>query len=287
MDNRAKLAFTFASMLIALGLLLIVEAQNFGKLRLIFCDVGQGDGILMITPGSRQIVVDGGPGTKIVDCLSQKMPFWDKTIEMVILSHPQRDHLEGLIEVLARYKVKIIATTGIKNETELFKAWRQAVEREKTEEIVLAAGNSLVADRLEIEVLWPSIGKLEEWQSLPPSDLNQSSIVLRANFDQFCAYLTGDLPKEMLESLIEKDCQILKISHHGSKTGTNEQILDFANPQVAIIQVGSNNFGHPHKEVLDLLESKDIKILRNDTEGIIETESDGKAFKIKKDREIK
>src|SRR3989344_7429774 len=98
LDQKSKLTLIFAIIFAVLGVLFIVESQKAGKLRLIFCDVGQGDGILIVTPKGKQAVVDGGPGTKVVDCLSSKMPFWDRTIEMMILTHAQEDHMEGQIE---------------------------------------------------------------------------------------------------------------------------------------------------------------------------------------------
>src|SRR3990167_9467766 len=169
MDQRHKILLTLALILAALGLLVIVQTQSLGKLRLVFCDVGQGDGMLLITPGGRQVVVDGGPGTKIVDCLGQKMPFWDRTIEMVVLTHPQKDHLEGLLSVLSRYKVKMIATTGVENETELFKAWQTAIKAEDASIYTPKAGDSLILDSgrsqaSSIDVLWPTQDKLELWK---------------------------------------------------------------------------------------------------------------------------
>jgi len=286
MDQRHKILLTFALILAALGLLVIVQTANLGKLRLVFCDVGQGDGMLLITPSGKDIVVDGGPGTKIVDCLGQKMPFWDRTIEMVVLTHPQKDHLEGLLSVLSRYKVKMIATTGVENETELFKAWQTAIKAEGAKIYVPKAGDRLVLDSVRgqtssMDVLWPTKDKLELWKLAGLSELNKSSVVLRLQMDGFCAYLTGDIPKEILEGLIDGTCQVLKISHHGSKTGTNQEILDSIDPKVAIIQVGKNSFGHPHKEVLDLLASKGVKIYRNDINGIVEIESNGESYKVK------
>src|SRR3989344_5760897 len=255
MDQRHKILLTFALILAALGLLVIVQTANLGKLRLVFCDVGQGDGMLLITPSGKDIVVDGGPGTKIVDCLGQKMPFWDRTIEMVVLTHPQKDHLEGLLSVLSRYKVKMIATTGVENETELFKVWQTVIKikAEGAKIYVPKAGDRLVLDSVRgqtssMDVLWPTKDKLELWKLAGLSELNKSSVVLRLQMDGFCAYLTGDIPKEILVGLIDGTCQGLKISHHGSKTGTNQEILDSIDPKVGIIQVGKNSFGHPHKE---------------------------------------
>jgi competence protein ComEC len=295
MDQKTKILLTLALIFLGLGCLVIFQVQSLGKLHLVFCDVGQGDGILMITPGGKQIVVDGGPGSKIGDCLSQKMPFWDRTIEMVVLTHPERDHLEGLLEVLARYKVEMIVTTGIKNNTELFSAWQKAVDQEGAKIYTPKAGDRLVLDSTgdrtsSIEILWPTSEKLELWKLAGLSETNESSIVLRVSLGPpnppaggggFCAYLTGDLPKESLQPLIDKPCQVLKVSHHGSKTGTNQEIINAVEPAVAVIQVGKNNFGHPQKEVLELLQSKGVKILRNDTNGIVEVVTDGKSYQIK------
>lgn len=271
---------TFALIFAGLGLLFIFGAQDAGRLRIIACDVGQGDGILIVSPNGQQIIIDGGPGTKIVDCLGNKMPFWDRTIEMIVLTHPQRDHLEGLLGVLNRYKVKMIVQTEVENQTELYRQWQKQVEEEGAKKYRPKAGDRLIVGKMAFDVLWPTEEKLELWKLAEPRDLNESSIVMRLSSGQFCAYLTGDIPKEILEKLIDKPCQVLKIAHHGSKTGTNEQILNLARPQMAIIQVGKNSFGHPHKEVLDFLSSKGVKILRNDINGIITIKSDGETFRV-------
>lgn len=287
--QKTKLILFISLVLIILGFLFVLESQRAGRLRMIFCDIGQGDGMLVVTPDGKQIVIDGGPGTKIVDCLSSKMPFWDHTIEMMFLTHPQQDHMQGQIEIFKRYKVEKVGWTTVENETELFKQWQQSLKEEGSQVYVAKADDRLNIKKLSIDILWPSQDKLNQWQYLRPEDLNETSIVLRLEYHEpgsgysspageFCAYLTGDLPKEILEALLLEKCQLLKISHHGSKTGTNQQILDSIDPEIAIIQVGKNRFGHPHQEVLDLLQSKNIKVLRNDKHGIIEIETDGNRF---------
>jgi len=300
-----KLLLTSALFFVCFGLLLIFQSQNLGQLRIIACDVGQGDGILLISSSGKQILVDGGPGTKIADCLSQKMPFWDRTVEMVVLTHPERDHLEGLLEVLARYKVKMIMTTGVVNDTELFRAWQKAIGDEGAKIYTPKAGDRLVIDSisgrtLSMDVLWPTSEKLAIWKIVPPTELNESSIVLKVNLgpsvfdpeaqtrraDGFCAYLVGDIPRETLEKVLTGKCQVLKISHHGSKTGTNQAILDSVDPKIAIIQVGKNSFGQPSKEVIDLLESKGVNIYRNDLNSIIEISTNGKNLNVKSERKI-
>lgn len=301
MDAKSKIALTLAVIFAGLGLLLILSLQNMGKFRLIACDVGQGDGMLLVSPSGKQIVVDGGPGTKIADCLSQSMPFWDRTVELVVATHAQKDHMEGLLEILARYKVKMIATTKVNNGSELYRAWEKAVENEKAKVYVPKSGDQIILDRkqgqtLSMDVLWPPFAKasegepsIEEWWERPPHDLNEAAVVLRVNYGPstssgFCVYLTADIPKETLQGLVDRQCQVLKISHHGSKTGTNEKIVNEVRPRLAIIQVGKNSYGHPTKEVIDLLTSNEVKILRNDINGIIEITSDGKSFQAKSEK---
>src|SRR3989344_3258065 len=282
-DPRTRILLMLGILLAGLGAIVILQAQSLGKLRMIFCDVGQGDAILVITPGGREILVDGGPGSRVLGCLSNNMPFWDRTVEAVFLTHPQQDHMEGLVGVLANYKVKMIGTTGIRNNTALFNVWQKAAVDENAKIYYTPRkGDKLIVDSsrgldVTIEILWPPLEKIEQWGSDLPGDLNESSIVMRVTCGSICAYLTGDIPKEILETVVDKPCQILKVAHHGSKTGTNPVILDAARPQLAIIQLGKNNrFSHPHKEVVDLLNSKGIKILRNDELGTIEVDTDGK-----------
>ncbi|OGD92457.1 hypothetical protein A2697_02890 [Candidatus Curtissbacteria bacterium RIFCSPHIGHO2_01_FULL_41_44] len=289
MDQKTRFLLTLALIFVGLGLALIFQTQSLGKLRIIACDVGQGDGLLVITPGGRDVVIDGGPGSKIIDCLSQKMPFWDRSIDLMVVTHPQKDHMAGLLEVLARYKVKMIATTQVKNDTELFRAWQEATKNEGAKIYIPNIDDRLMLETLNLQVLWPGRGQIDQWGKSQPKDLNETSIVLRLEYGNFCAYLTGDIPKEIFVSLTLQgvplqSCQVLKVAHHGSKTGTNQEIIDLVKPAIAVIQVGKNSFGHPHKEVTDLLQSKGVKILRNDTNGIIEVESDGRSFKVKSEK---
>lgn len=296
MDKNLKILLFFAVMLIALGSILIKEVQSFGKLRLIFCDIGQGDGILIVTPSGHQVIIDGGSGTKIAECLGHNMPFWDRTIEVMLLTHPQKDHMEGQVEVFANYQVERVFTTGVKSESELYKVWEKALRSEMADIYTPKAGDTVILEsirgqtskevgplkgNLALEILWPDAESLKLWQSESPRDLNVSSIVMRLTYGQLCAYLTGDVTKEILETIIDSQCQILKIAHHGSKTGTSQMIVDLAKPKIAVIQVGKNSYGHPHKEVFDLLNANKVRVLRNDELGTIEINTDGKSLSIK------
>lgn len=281
MDGRTKIYFTAGLVFVGLGLLFISQVRTLGKLRLVFCDVGQGDGILIITPGGKQILVDGGPGKKITECLSSKMPFWDRNIELMIPTHPQQDHIEGQIDVFEKYQVRRVAYTGEENKAQFFVQWKKDLQNEGSRVTITKRGDRIIVGDVSMEVLWPSTEKEEEWKQKEPTDLNESSIVLRLSWGGFCAYLTGDIPKEILDTVADRKCQILKVAHHGSKTGTDLETVAKIAPKIAVIQVGKNNrFGHPTQEVLDLLGNGHLQILRNDLLGTIEIDYDGKGIKI-------
>ncbi|KKR50736.1 MAG: Competence protein ComEC [Candidatus Curtissbacteria bacterium GW2011_GWA1_40_16] len=277
MDNKSKAILTISLCLFVLGILAIAASGKLGRVRIIACDVGQGDGILIITPGGRDVVIDGGPGSKIADCLSRYMPFWDRTVEMMVLSHPQQDHMEGQMAVFANYKVEHMVTTGVKNDTELHREWQKALVAEGSKVYKPVAGDSISVDGVNFEVLWPASVRYNIWEVAPPTDVNESSVILRLSYSGQCAYFTGDIPKEILEMVADRNCSILKVAHHGSKTGTSPRVLEEIKPAVAIISVGKNNrFGHPHKEVVDMLEAAHSKILRNDQLGNVEVDLDSK-----------
>jgi len=277
MDIKSKAILAISVFLLVLGILAISASFKLGRLRIIACNVGQGDGLLILTPGGREVIIDSGPGSKISDCLSRYMPFWDRTIEMVVLTHPQQDHIEGQMAVFANYSVGTVVTTGIENDTQLYREWYKALVSERSKVYKPTAGDKIQIGAVVFDVLWPTAEKYSLWKLAPPSDVNQSAVILRLNYGGRCAYFTGDIPKEILETVAKSPCAILKVAHHGSSTGTSRQILDQIRPAVAIISVGANNrFGHPNKEVIDLLESAKSKILRTDKLGDIEVDLDSK-----------
>lgn len=279
MDVRSRIYLTAGLVFMVLGVLLVSQVQSLGRLRLIFCDVGQGDGILIITPGGKQILVDGGPGKKISECLSSKMPFWDRNIELMIPTHPQQDHIEGQIDVFEKYHVGQVLYTGVENKAQFFEQWKNDLKKEGSGVITAKRGDRIDAGNVSLEILWPSAEVEEDWKQKEPADLNQSSIVLRLSWGSFCAYFTGDITREILDGLVDKQCQVFKVAHHGSKTGTDEEIIAKIAPKIAVIQVGKNNrYGHPTQEVLDLLTERGVKILRNDLLGNVEIDIDGKTF---------
>ena len=225
-----------------------------GRLHLVFCDVGQGDAIL-ISYLQNQVLIDGGPDNKILECLSKKMPFWDRKIEMIVLTHPEKDHETGLIDVLKRYSVKYFVSNNLQKSSTSVKS-----------------GDQIKIGPLRFLVLWPpkNYGMTNE--------LNDSSVVLKLSFGYSQALFTGDISEKIEQQIDLEEIEILKVAHHGSKFSTSKEFLSKIKPKLAIISVGENRFGHPTPEVLERLKQAGVKVLRTDQQGNIEIVSDGRGW---------
>ena len=254
-------------------------------LHLIFCDVGQGDAVL-VQKGSNQILIDGGPDEQVLECLSDNLPFWDRNIEMAVLTHSEADHVTGLISVLERYNVEYFVINNIAKDTDRFWRFRENLIKEGAKIYNPKAGEEIKIADIDFTVLWPkerlnSGAKNVLGAASYSGDLNETSVVLRLSFGDFCALLVGDIGAET-ESQLDKvtPCQVLKVPHHGSKYSSSEEFLKHVKPDLAVISVGKNSFGHPTEEALDRLKSTGAKILRTDQNGEIEIVSDGKSWQL-------
>ncbi|MEK7537101.1 MAG: ComEC/Rec2 family competence protein [Patescibacteria group bacterium] len=254
-----------------LVLTFVVEFRGEYGLKVYFFDVGQGDSIFIETEEKKQILIDGGPDNKVVQKLSEAMPFWDRTIDLVILTHPDKDHILGLIEVLKRYRVKGIIETGIECGKAECVVWKELKEKEKAPVIFVKLGDSLILnENTKILILNPFADMAGE----KISKANNSSIVAKLIYDGYSILLTGDIEKHIEEKLVlagvDIDSDYLKIPHHGSKTSTTEEFLEKISPLSAFISLGKNNsYGHPHDEVTGRLEKRNIKYYRTDELGTI------------------
>lgn len=244
-----------------------------------FLDVGQGDAIFIKTPDDRQIIIDGGPDSSVLSKLSDLMGFFDRKIDVVILSHPDLDHVQGLIEVLDKYKAEYIVQSGIEKDSDEFIAWQKVLEKQKNlgaKIINVKAGYLIELGDIEINVIFP----LEDLLGQKMGEIsNENSVVINMTYGQESFLFTGDIginiEKKIIESGQDIDCEVLKVGHHGSKYSTSEDFLQAATPQVAIIEVGKNSYGHPTQEILQRLEKFGIQIFRTDIDGDIKIMSDG------------
>jgi competence protein ComEC len=281
--RNKKLSLILLGALFGLNILawtavLALGLNNF--LEINFFDVGQGDSIFIETPSQNQILIDGGPGSSVLEKLGREIPFWDRTIDLVVLTHPEADHMSGLIEVLKRYKVENVLWTGVKKDTSEYEKWSKTLEKEVANVIIARAGEKITAGKAEIEVLWP----LESMENKELSESNDSSVILRMVYGQKSFLFTGDAAKISEESLVSGgaliDSDVLKIGHHGSKTSSSDEFLEKISPEIGVIEVGrENKYGHPNQDVLDRLLKYAIKILRTDIDGDIKMISDGKIIK--------
>ena len=292
---KRTIAVGFISSIILVGIFLYQSASlNNGKLNIVFCNVGQGDAIFIRSPSGKDILVDAGPNNKVLDCLSRHMPFWDKTIEIAILTHPHSDHLNGFLDVLKNYKVLSFVTLDLKNNTSSFKAMLESLKEEKINIGFVYEGDRFIfKDGLSISIVGPSREFLVKTspRGLIGERNEFANVVSLIKFKNFSALLTGDSQREELKEALRLSANwriaqgkisILQVPHHGSKTGLTEELLNQANPKLAVISVGQmNKYGHPATEIIELLKNKGIKILRTDEHGEIEISTDGLTWAVK------
>ncbi|MDO8524293.1 MAG: ComEC/Rec2 family competence protein [bacterium] len=275
--NTSIKYYLFAILILGLGNIFVWQFVwgLDSQLRAVFFDIGQGDSIFIETPQKHQILIDGGPSNKVAEKLGKEMPFWDKTIDLVILTHPDYDHQRGLLDVLDNYKVNNIIWTGELSEGKTFESWLLKLQKEGAKISLAKAGAKVIAGNSRIDILYP----LE----LPKKDSknnNDSSIVARMVFGQTAFIFTGDANREAEQAIIANnesiESNVLKVSHHGSRSASSPGFLANVKPSIAVISVGANNsYGHPHQEVLSNLSESAIKVLRTDQMGDIKIFSDG------------
>ena len=287
--RKRNLSFLILAGLFFSNILAWITVYELSKppfLEVNFFEIGQGDAIFIVTPKKHQILIDGGPDSTILEKLAKEMPFWDRSLDLIILSHPEADHLSGLLEVLKRYKVENILWTGVVRNTSQYKEWLKLVEAESANVLIAKEGQRIKVGNLILDVLHP----FENLTGKKLENSNDTSIVNRLVFGQNSFLFTGDITKSVEKELINHsnsfklttlDSDVLKVAHHGSKSSSAEEFIEKVSPKIAVIQVGKNNrYSHPHQEVLDTLERYGITILRTDRDGDIKIFSDGENLKI-------
>lgn len=257
--------------------------ESSGLLEVSFLDVGQGDATYIETSSGVQVLIDGGRGDRaVLRELPKVMGFFDRSLDMVVATHPDSDHIGGLIDVLKRYDVDTILMTNNEGDSPAYDAFMDAVRREGAEVREVKRGEVYglgVGEQgsTTLTVLFPDrdVRKLEN---------NTSSIITRLSYGDVDVLLTGDSPSAIERYLVEIDgtalrSEILKVGHHGSRTSTDSQFLEMVKPRYGIISAGKDNdYGHPHKEVMETLSLYNVETLNTADVGRITIESDGKEF---------
>ncbi len=283
MGKAKKSSLLFLVILVGLNILgwLAVYDLSHQDFEVIFFDVGQGDSTLIKTPQGHHILIDGGPNSSVLEKLGKEMPFWERTVDLIILTHPEQDHLSGLIEVLRRYRVENILWTGVLKETAVFEEWQRLIKEEKANIYIAKAGELVLAGQTFLEIIHP----FESFENQKVQNVNNTSIAFRAVFGENSFLFTGDAFKEVERELVNSGVNlrsnVLQVGHHGSRTSTAPEFVAAVFPEVAVISAGKDNkFGHPNLEVLETLANYGILIFRTDQEGDIKIISNGKTYAI-------
>jgi competence protein ComEC len=262
----------------------VKSALADSNLEVVFFDVGQGDAIFIETPDGFQVLIDGGPGLAVLEKLGQEMAFYDRTIDLIILTHPEHDHYFGLFEVLKRYEIKNILWTGIVRDTAEWEEWMKLLEEEGANIIIAEAGQKIIIQQdplIFLEVLHP----FENLEGQETKYTNDTSIVAELVFNNVSFLLTGDITKKIEKQLVDEyidlESDILKVAHHGSKTSSSLEFVEAVSPSVAVISAGENRWGHPNQETLANLEEFGIDILITKELGDVKIISDGSNFNVK------
>ncbi|MDP3795368.1 MAG: ComEC/Rec2 family competence protein [bacterium] len=249
-----------------------------------FFDVGQGDSALIIGPNNTQILIDGGPSAAVLERVGSTLGFFDRSIDLVVLTHPDKDHLAGLIDILDRYTVAAVLTTAATRETTLFKVWEEKLQKEGARIIYGRAGMwAEISPGIGLVVLSPG----EALAAAKTDKTNNASLVLKLVYGETSFLFTGDIERPVEELLVHQginlDADVLKVPHHGSKTSSSQNFLNAVTPEIAVFSLGNNNsYGHPHSEVVERFALSGAAIYRTDLQGTITVVSDGENLTVRK-----
>lgn len=251
------------------------EVTQSPYLQVHFLDVGQGDAALIQTPSGVEVLIDGGKDKRVMGELAKVMSFTDRHIDLVVGTHPDSDHIGGLIDVLRGFDVGSLLMTEHKGESDAAALYFDLASQEGAQIVYARRGQEFALDAsTTLRVLFPETD---------PSQMesNASSIILQLQYGSSVFLFTGDAPKSIEEYLVLAEGEnlqsdVLKVGHHGSRTSTSELFLEEVQPQYAVISAGSgNSYGHPHVEVTDMLFNKRVQMLETSQEGTITILSDG------------
>ena len=260
----------------------VYQRQSGDLLAVYFLDVGQGDAILIDSPTHRQVLIDGGKNRQVLSKIAQALPFGDKSIDVVIGTHPDADHIGGLPEVIARYDVDLFFEPGVESENNIDDELKRRIRDKNIPSLIARRGMVLnLGDGVRLTILFPT-QDVSNWET------NRASIVAKLEYEDISFLLTGDSPIGIEDALMKMnsrilDIDVLKLGHHGSRTSTSLKFSQVTTPEYAIISAGrDNSYGHPHQEVLNNLASVGAKILSTFENGTIKFETDGTTLQLNK-----
>jgi len=255
-------------------------------------DVGQGDAVLLRTPKGHTALIDGGPGaTPLLNGIGRNLPFWQRGIDLLVLTHPHQDHMMGLIEVLARYKVDQVVQTNFTATLGVQGEWMSAIERHAIPVHHARRGETIAFEgepEVSLRVLSPTTPDTQTIRG--DAEVNNSSVVLSLSYGKHTLLLEGDAQAEAEHDMVRQEgarlySQVLKVGHHGSDTSSTPQFVALVKPEVAIISVGRDNkYGHPSPQTLRTLQQYGARIYRTDLNGTVEVIADDDQMWVRSER---
>jgi competence protein ComEC len=256
----------------------IIHENRNGLLTIAFLNIGQGDSIFIESPTGTQVLVDGGPNNNLMKEISAVLPWYDRHIDMLVITNPDKDHFEGFISLLKKYKTDIVLEPGTQNKTGAYDFLEKEIMDKKISKILALRGQIIdLGGGAFLQILFPD----RDISGLNPND---GSIIIRLVYGSTSVMLQGDSTANIEHYLVNLDGEnlkstILKAGHHGSRTSSTEEYVKAVSSKWAIISAGKDNtYGHPHKEVLDILNKQKIISLATCSMGRIIFHSDGKEF---------
>jgi competence protein ComEC len=259
----------------------VILGQNNGKLIVAFLDVGQGDAVYIQAPNGNQVLIDGGVNKSVLRQLNKIMPFYDRSIDVIIATHPDKDHIGGLPDILDRYKIDFFLDSGNESDSSTYLELLRLTEAMGIKSIQAKRGMVIVLDnKVFLNILFPD-------RDVSLVESNTASVIAQLVYGETEFMLTGDSPKAIENYLVMLDGEnlesdVLKVGHHGSKTSSSEAFVGFVQPKYSVISAGKDNtYGHPHQEVLDILKQFGSTILSTQDKGMIVFKSDGENFFLK------
>ena len=239
-------------------------------------DVGQGDALFIESSSGTQVMFDGGPSRKVLGSLQRVMSPFDKTIDALIITNPDADHIGGFLDILKNYKVGVVLESGTLTDSKIYQNLREEMKKQNVPDILAKRGMRLnIGGGVVIDILFPD-RDVSEWAT------NDGSVVARLSYGKTSIMLTGDVGAKTEQIILTENSQmqlkstILKVGHHGSRTSSSSSFVKAVSPEYAFISDGkNNNYGHPHLETLETLTKFGAKIFRTDLLGTIVVKSDG------------
>jgi competence protein ComEC len=281
-SEYGKVVLVFIFLLISsVSIVTLFTHSVEGKLKVSFLDIGQGDSILIQTPSGKKMIIDGGPSNIVLTRLSDQLSYFDRDIDVMESTHPDSDHVTGLIPVLEKYVVRTILVSHATGTTAVFNDLQKHIDREDGDVHIASVGDVIdFHDGVLVHVLYPAGNYVPK-----KNDTNDASISVVVTYGDTSFLLTGDLPsieeQKLIDAGLPKNITAYKAGHHGSKYSSGEQLLSYIRPEYSVISAGKNNtYGHPNSEAMELLKKYSKEIISTIDRGTITFVTDGKKIDI-------